>query len=238
MSDTATATTTQVDDNTQATPAADNTTNNTTPEMNTTTQEPVAAPAAAEDTAPKEDTKETPVDDKAEAAKAQKELEAFNAKQLLLSISADQLLEVLYKDPESKESKEALGKASAQVVSAAAVTCSMHFSIITESAGARELPAATVNELKKTLGETKKDEVLKVLRLLMRECQSATSETLETYSNLGPVYAGVPLGVDFGLEFGVQSGEGEELQRTGLIFGIRCDHMSGRKPARKTANKL
>lgn len=166
-----------------------------------------------------------------------KAAKAFMARVLLVSQSSDELLVQLYKDPSSKEARKAFADASQEVIGQATATASLHLRIITEDASLKTLPDQLIKEAKESLGDNKKNAVLTALRLLTRECFANAAEMMETYSNLGPVYAGVPIGVDAGLELGIQTGEGDNLQRTGLVFGLRCDHLGGRRPSR-AATKL
>jgi hypothetical protein len=72
-----------------------------------------------------------------------------------------------------------------------------------------------------------------VARNLARHNVRMLDEQLGSYADAGPVYAGVPIGVDFGIEVGIKTGDGADTQRSGLVLGLRLDHLTGAKPSRE-----
>ena len=73
--------------------------------------------------------------------------------------------------------------------------------------------------------------LLDVARSLCKLSARYSDEELASYGDGGCFYAGTPLGVDFGLEVGIRTGEGADTQRSGLVVGLRLDHLTGAKPA-------
>jgi hypothetical protein len=207
-----------------------------------TTDQVITVPATnVEDTSTQDAPPSTPMDGTTEeqeaaakaAAEEAKAMEAFEVKSKGIKLAAERLLSELYKDPDSKDSQEAKTEASKEVITSAYMICSVHLQLVNEDKALDDLPKSVIDVFRASLNGAKKEAVLKALRWLHRQTDAMAAEALETYSNLGPVYGGIPSNVDLGLEFGIQTGEGEDLRRTGIVFGLRCDHLSGRRPARK-----
>ena len=95
------------------------------------------------------------------------------------------------------------------------------------------LPSAIRAKMVKQVETIDRSILLDVCRLLTKLSMRHADEILDSYSDLGPVYAGVPLAVDFGIEAGVRTGSDEDTQRAGIIFGLRLDHFTKVKPQRR-----
>ena len=96
---------------------------------------------------------------------------------------------------------------------------------------AKALPDLTKEIYLSQVEKVDRTVILEVARSLSKLSIRSSDEELASYGDAGCFYAGTPLGVDFGLEVGIRTGEGADTQRSGLVVGLRLDHLTGAKPA-------
>lgn len=144
-------------------------------------------------------------------------------------------VQALYNVKETSERNKLIAGLSQLELSSAASIAGVHLQL--KTAGAAGVVAQSMPEVARDIhmdiiSKVDRAVILEVTRLLSRHSMRIANEQLNSYSDGGPFYAGVPLGVDFGIEVGVRTGEGESTQRSGLIVGLRLDHFTEAKPKR------
>jgi len=150
-----------------------------------------------------------------------------------LATQALELLSKLYAANGDDARRTIIGNASKAIVNMASALAQTHVLLKADPNGevAKGMPELARASHLEVIGKTDRTQVLEVARMLARLATRSFEEDLSSYSDAGCFYAGTPLGVDFGLEIGVRTGEGAETQRSGLVVGLRLDHLTGAKPA-------
>jgi hypothetical protein len=154
----------------------------------------------------------------------------------VIANNALELLRKLYKA--SGDSRHTIiGNADKATQQLAGSFAQMQYAIKQDPKGtvASALPSLALETHLDVIDKVDRTVVLEIARELARHSLRAMDEDLSSYGDAGCFYAGAPLGVDFGLEVGIRTGEGADTQRSGLVVGLRLDHLTGAKPARTLA---
>ena len=148
---------------------------------------------------------------------------------------ASELASKLYAETDDAKRTKLIASCSRMLLSTTGDVVLTHLELKTDSnseIGQRMPELARLSTLEQ-IEKIDRSIIADVARQLNRHLARTLDEQLGNYSSAGPVYAGIPLGVDFGIEVGIVTGEGTDLQRSGLVLGLRLDHATGAKPARR-----
>ena len=139
---------------------------------------------------------------------------------------------MLYAEQDSNKRRETIAAMSKIQLNALVTTAALHLEakVNPNSEQLQSLPDIIADDIRLLVQKIDRVDILDVTRIAFRFTARMTEEQLSSYEDLGPLYAGVPMGVDFGLEVGIRTGEGETLKRSGIVLGLRLDHATGAKP--------
>ena len=150
-----------------------------------------------------------------------------------IALKAMELLEKLYIAKSDDERKGVIERSNRATTQLAASLGQLQLALKADPNGviASELPSLAKQAHLTVIDKVDRTVIRDITRMLTGLAIHSMDEDLDSYSDAGCFYAGTPLGLDFGLEIGVRTGEGADLQRSGLVVGLRLDHLTGAKPA-------
>jgi hypothetical protein len=148
---------------------------------------------------------------------------------------ASELASKLYAETDDAKRKELISTSNKAVLGTLAglVLCHLELKNDSNAEIGKLMPELARLSTLQQIEKVDRSIIADLARQLARHQTRMLDEQLGSYASAGPVYAGMPIGVDFGLELGVVTGEGADLQRSGLVVGLRLDHLTGAKPARR-----